>query len=156
MTMKLILSNLFLILVLLGCHYNNSENSIEGNQSKILYEFIGDSDYIFDSFNVYSDSNENAINLYTGYYIVRIDDVLSGADLDVINKRILDRGYVKTNNYKKSIIYCKGKTKQLEILEPHRIQNIDVIDNMGDAAVQLEKQWNVVFYWKKDGNTLCK
>lgn len=155
MNIKFIILILISSLTVLGCNYNDTENT-NSVKSKILYDFIGDADYIFNSFKTQSDSNENAINLYTGYYIVRLDDNLSSDDLDIIFKRILDRGYIKKNNYKKSIIYCKGRTKQLEILQPHRLKDVDTIDNVGDAAVQLKNQWNVVFYWKKNGNTLCE
>lgn len=157
------MKNFFLIIAsvfcIFGCSYNMSDEQkkIDENiDTGKIYEFVQDADYIFKNYKTYSDANENAINLYTGYYIVRLDDSLNNNDWHNIENRILERGYIKKNKYKKSLIYCKGPNVQLEVLEPHRDKNLDTIDDAGDVAVQLQDQWNFAFYWKRDGNILCK
>lgn len=151
------MKQIFLIIALVFCTFGCSDNT--SDERKIdtgkLYEFVQDSDYIFKNYQTYSEANENALNSHTGYYIVRLDDHMSDNDWLKIEKRILERGYIKKDPYKKSLIYCKGLNNQLEVLQPHRNKNLDTID-AGDVAVQLKDQWNVAFYWKKEGNILCK
>lgn len=56
-------------------------------------------------------------------------------------------GWVFYHKYGESYIFCDGES-QLEIMPPQKVKSEKLKE--GDRVKQLEKQWNITFYYPKN------